>query len=399
MTDLRIDYLDVKALKPYDKNARKHTDADVSKIMNSIREFGFSDPIGVWGENNLIVEGHGRVMAAKKLGMEKVPCIHLDHLSDEQRRAYALAHNRTAELSAWIDDVLDAELDALADLDFDMTEFGFDPDAEELAEVTDSWFNRERKEGAERQEGNDEYNEFLEKFEIPKTTDDCYTPDKIYEAVADWVVNEYGVDRTKFVRPFYPGGDYQNENYQNSDIVVDNPPFSILSEILEFYSERKIRFFLFAPELTIFSSRVDSYCAVCCGYSIEYENKARVSTGFVTNLEDARFRSAPTLWEALENAMQEIWAETKSEIPKYSYPVEVVLSTMLSQYSKYGIDFKVSKADSYHIRQLDAQKEYDKAIYGSGYLISEKAAAEKAAATVWELSGREKEIIRGLGRI
>lgn len=137
MTDLRIDYLDVKALKPYDKNARKHTDADVSKIMNSIREFGFSDPIGVWGENNLIVEGHGRVMAAKKLGMEKVPCIHLDHLSDEQRRAYALAHNRTAELSAWIDDVLDAELDALADLDFDMSEFGFDPDAEELVEIVE----------------------------------------------------------------------------------------------------------------------------------------------------------------------------------------------------------------------------------------------------------------------
>ena len=84
------------------KNARKHADADVSTIVKSIEEFGFDDPIGIWGENNTIVEGHGRLIAAKKLGMKQVPVIRLDHLTDEQRRAYALAHNKTAEMSDWV---------------------------------------------------------------------------------------------------------------------------------------------------------------------------------------------------------------------------------------------------------------------------------------------------------
>lgn len=121
--ELHIEYLPISHLKPYEKNARKHTDKDVEAIVSSIREFGFSDPIGIWGEN-LIVEGHGRLQAAKKLGMDKVPCIRLDHLTDEQRRAYALAHNKTAELSAWDTDLLGSEL---ADIfDIDMTGFGFD---------------------------------------------------------------------------------------------------------------------------------------------------------------------------------------------------------------------------------------------------------------------------------
>jgi len=127
MDDLKIEYLDVKDLKPYDRNARKHQDEDVAAIVNSIKEFGFSDPIGVWGADNEIVEGHGRLEAAKKLKMDKVPVIHLDHLTDEQRRAYALAHNKTAELSSWLDDVLSDELDNIFDID--MSEFGFDLDS------------------------------------------------------------------------------------------------------------------------------------------------------------------------------------------------------------------------------------------------------------------------------
>lgn len=125
MGNLKIEYLQISDLTPYEKNARKHQDADVQTIVASIKEFGFDDPIGVWGEDNLIVEGHGRLMAAKKLGMETVPVIHLDHLTDEQRRAYALAHNKTAEMSEWDFDLLDDELDKLSQ-DFDMSEFGFD---------------------------------------------------------------------------------------------------------------------------------------------------------------------------------------------------------------------------------------------------------------------------------
>ena len=119
----------VDEIRPYEKNARKHADEDVSVIMRSIEEFGFNDPIGIWGPQNIIVEGHGRLMAAKKLGMKEVPCIRLDDLSDEQRRAYALAHNRTAELSVWDPDLLPLELEDLPN--YDMTEFGFTSPAEE----------------------------------------------------------------------------------------------------------------------------------------------------------------------------------------------------------------------------------------------------------------------------
>ena len=123
--ELKIEYLPLSDLNPYDKNARKHGKQDLETIVNSIEEFNFSDPIGVWSDKNIIVEGHGRYLAAKKLHMKRVPCIRLDHLTDEQRKAYALAHNRTAEMSMWDDDLLDGELDALSDL-FDMTKFGFD---------------------------------------------------------------------------------------------------------------------------------------------------------------------------------------------------------------------------------------------------------------------------------
>lgn len=125
MEELRIEYLPVDALKPYERNARKHAEADVEAIMRSIEEFGFDDPIGIWGKDNLIVEGHGRLEAAKQLAMETVPVIRLDHLTDEQRRAYALAHNKTAELSGWDFGTLESELDALS-AEFDMADFGFE---------------------------------------------------------------------------------------------------------------------------------------------------------------------------------------------------------------------------------------------------------------------------------
>lgn len=122
--ELQIVYLPVDKLTPYEKNARKHTPNDVEKIKASIKKFGFDDPIGIWGKKNIIVEGHGRLAAAKELGYDRVPCIRLDHLTDEQRRAYALAHNKTAELSTWDFGKLEAELMDLSD--FGMSDFGFD---------------------------------------------------------------------------------------------------------------------------------------------------------------------------------------------------------------------------------------------------------------------------------
>lgn len=96
------------------------------------------------------------------------------------------------------------------------------------------------------------YKEFIEKFKSKKTTDDCYTPENIYKTVCDWVVDKYKLDGMKIVRPFYPGGDYKSFAYSDNTVVIDNPPFSILSEIKDFYIKNNIKFFLFAPHLTIF---------------------------------------------------------------------------------------------------------------------------------------------------
>ena len=119
--ELKIEYLPIKALKPYEKNTRKHQKKDVDNIAKSIEKFGMLDPIGIW-KGNIIVEGHGRMMACKQLGMTEVPCVRLDHLTDEQRREYAIAHNATAELSEWDLDILP---DELAELDFRGFDFDF----------------------------------------------------------------------------------------------------------------------------------------------------------------------------------------------------------------------------------------------------------------------------------
>lgn len=137
--ELKIEYLPLEALKLYKGNARKHTDKDLGTIIESIKAFGMNDPIGIWSDENIIVEGHGRYMACSKLKIDTVPVVRLDHLSDEQRRAYALAHNKTAELSAWDEDLLAIELDDIFNID--MSALGFDilTDEEDPEAVEDDY--------------------------------------------------------------------------------------------------------------------------------------------------------------------------------------------------------------------------------------------------------------------
>lgn len=122
MEELRIEYLPLDALKPYSRNAKKHPDEQVEHIANSIREFGFRQPL-VIDRDGVLVIGHGRLLAAKKLGLKTVPCVRADDLTDEQVKALRLADNKTNE-SAWDDDLLNLDLDDIFDLD--MEDFGFD---------------------------------------------------------------------------------------------------------------------------------------------------------------------------------------------------------------------------------------------------------------------------------
>ena len=131
--ELKIEYLPIKALKPYEKNTRKHQKKDIDNIARSIEKFGMNDPIGIW-KDNIIVEGHGRLLACKQLGMTEVPCVRLDHLTDEQRREYAIAHNATAELSEWDLDILP---DELAELNLSDFEFDFGIEGKEENEIVE----------------------------------------------------------------------------------------------------------------------------------------------------------------------------------------------------------------------------------------------------------------------
>ncbi|MBO5726527.1 MAG: site-specific DNA-methyltransferase [Clostridia bacterium] len=125
--ELQIEYLSVDDLKPYERNNKKHVDFDVEQIAKSISKYEMIDPVGIWGKDNVIVEGHGRVLACKKLGIEKVPCIRLDHLTDEQRREYAIVHNKSQELAEYDIENLKFEIE---DLDFSDFNFGFDFETE-----------------------------------------------------------------------------------------------------------------------------------------------------------------------------------------------------------------------------------------------------------------------------
>lgn len=129
-----IESLPTESLIPYARNARTHSDAQVAQIAASIREFGFNNPVLIDSDGGIIA-GHGRIMAARKLGLEAVPCLRLSHLSENDKRAYILADNKLAENSGWDESMLALELSALQSEDFDLGLIGFDPD--ELARLLD----------------------------------------------------------------------------------------------------------------------------------------------------------------------------------------------------------------------------------------------------------------------
>lgn len=225
------------------------------------------------------------------------------------------------------------------------------------------------------------------------------------------MADRYGLNPEKFVRPFVPNGDYQSFDYAPDVIVVDNPPFSILSKIQQFYTQHNIKFFLFAPSLTIFNSfSADAgICAICTGATITYDNDAAVNTSFVTNLEPGGHIaiSAPGLYRVIQRADAMQRNKSKKQLPKYVYPDNVLTASMVNYLSAHGVDYAVQSKDTCFVRALDDQRKHKKTIFGSGFLLSAQAAADKAAAKEvadkaaaaqrWQLSDRELEIIQRLG--
>jgi hypothetical protein len=126
--ETRYEKVKTATLINYANNARTHTETQIDMIAASIQEFGFLNPIIV-DQHNVIVAGHGRLMAAKKLGLDLVPCVRVEHLSEAQKKAYILADNRLAEVgSGWDKELLKIEFDDLKELEFDTDIIGFDDD-------------------------------------------------------------------------------------------------------------------------------------------------------------------------------------------------------------------------------------------------------------------------------
>ena len=121
MEKLKIEYVGIDTIKPYENNAKQHPKEQIEQIKKSIQQFGMNDPIGIWKDE--IVEGHGRLLALKELGYKEIPIIRLDHLTDEERRAYVLAHNKLTMNSDFDLSILNNELDNI--LNIDMEDFGF----------------------------------------------------------------------------------------------------------------------------------------------------------------------------------------------------------------------------------------------------------------------------------
>lgn len=132
---LKIDYLSVDEIKEYGKNAKLHPREQIEQIKKSIEEYGFDDPIAI-DENNIIIEGHGRLLAAKELGINPVPVIRLNHLTEEQKKAYRIAHNKINMNSGFDMELLQAEIDELLTADFSVEALGFNES--EIDEILNS---------------------------------------------------------------------------------------------------------------------------------------------------------------------------------------------------------------------------------------------------------------------
>jgi ParB-like chromosome segregation protein Spo0J len=136
MKNITIEYLPTSELLPYARNARRHSVKQIGQISASILEFGFLNPV-IIDKNGTIVAGHGRVMAAQQLAIDKLPCIRAEHLTDAQRRAYTIVDNQLALNSDWDNELLKIEIDELRDLEFDLDLLGFDKLPEFIPDLPD----------------------------------------------------------------------------------------------------------------------------------------------------------------------------------------------------------------------------------------------------------------------
>lgn len=252
-----------------------------------------------------------------------------------------------------------------------------------------------------------DYESFVAKFsENPKTTDDCFTPQDVYEAVVKYVGTIVDLTDKLILRPFFPGGDYEHSDYPDNGVVIDNPPFSIFTKCCAFYSMHKIPFFLFGPGLTIASCC--KYCtAVIVADQITFENGAKVKCNFASNLYgNTMITTAPLLNDLITACPSQ---NQKVNLPKFRYPDEVLDVSAMQTICRGGILFSVSRDECEIIRNLDRHPK-NGGLFGDHFLLSATKGADKEAARQRaqeaarqaipiELSPRERRIVERLNNI
>lgn len=206
------------------------------------------------------------------------------------------------------------------------------------------------------------YEDFIAKFEDAKTTDDCFTPPVVFGSVVDYVFETYNLpEETKIIRPFFPGGDYENTEYHAGSVVIDNPPFSIFTKIVRFYTDNNIPFFLFANHLTLFNVELTGLQYIVCGAVVKYANGAKVNTSFITNIHDDKsdvIVLAGILKRKIEKAQK---VERAENLVKVVPNPHVMNSARIAKYIRRGSDLAI-KAE--HMQRCKWPK-----LFGGGFVI------------------------------
>lgn len=365
--------LNISDIKPNENNPRTITKKQFAKLVQSLRDFPEMIEAReiVVNTDHVILGGNMRYLAAKEAGVDSLPVKIVDW-SEEKQREFIIKDNVSG--GDWNWDELANEWD-VSKLD----EWGLE---------IPTW--------KDDSDGVSEYTKFVDKFKPKLTTDDCYTPPKVYEAVKSWAVEEYRIsDNTKILRPFKPNGDYQAEDYSGDCVVIDNPPFSIFAEIVDFYLKNNVKFFLFMSGLTAISAITSKIreghkvTAIFIEPTIEYENWAMVKTAFCTNMDDQNIvRCSKRLGDAINRVQGE-----KGERSKYQKPKNVITSAELATIAKAG-DFYVPRTDAEPTRNVGGLN-----LYGAGLFVSDQIADElKRSLEVIEIRRQSKKP-QGVGAV
>lgn len=348
----QVEYRAIADLKELPGNPRTIKKDQFEKLKTSIKDnadYFEARPIILSDRTGelVILAGNQRYKAAKAIGLKEVPTILLPNLTEEREKEIIIRDN--VENGDWDWDALANEWDA---------------------DVLESW-------GVKMpvwDENQTEYQQFVDKFKPKLTTDDCFTPPEVFKAVEKWVREEYKLGDIENIRPFKPEGDYQAENYDGK-VVIDNPPFSILSEIVRWYTAKGVKFFLFAPYLSTLLIAPDCQTTkIITGGEITYENGAKVLTNFVTNMADPKvlIKIAGTLNEAIEASQAE--ANEQFNVDAYERPQNLKVGTDLVYVARLGHDWELTASDCECVKNSDGLKAMGKGLYGGGLLVSDTVA-------------------------